>query len=486
METKELQHPVATKIYRGQLHTVEETDCRSLSQVRLLTTGNSMPTIPSTQNKSFLPRADGSWLSTDPNGEGGGEPEIPSVPSAPSLTVGDTQLSVSWTAVAGATTYDVIYNTSDSTSGATAFSGNPVSDTSAVITGLTNDTRIYVFVRASNATGSSAYSGSATATPVEPAEGDIVITGTVAHGETITLTTEVFNFGTRTNVKPLYVNIGDSKAGSSLGRVTTDFFVASAESQSIVANGEAAGSVCCDLKGEHNATFQGMLFDADKPLIAYLERYYDFDITQSQYQNGSGGFNLKTNRMWYGNPGDNNIYVGYQGSEGGNARLGAENMDNNKSNYYGAGVPPSEWLNEEFIVRNSSAPDVRDGGQKHYRSNVWLNSDNDYLQTTYSDHNPGPVQYLFLDQVSNGLGSGVSEVLMYFGIMVIDDEFNAVYVGDAATRSACTKLVRLPQTAWATSSISAVFLDTFVAPADAYFYVRTGESTWVSDSGYQQ
>ncbi len=55
----------------------------------------------------------------------------------------------------------------DSVDGATAFANNPVTGTSAVITGLTNDTMYFVFVRAKNASGDSDYSVSASGTPVE-------------------------------------------------------------------------------------------------------------------------------------------------------------------------------------------------------------------------------------------------------------------------------------------------------------------------------
>jgi pectate lyase len=108
----------------------------------------------------------------------------PAAPNAPVVTAGDQQLSVSWSAVAGATSYEVIYNTVDSIDGATAFENNPVAGTSAVVTGLTNDTTYFVFVRAVNASGNSDYSVSTSGTPIfadeepeEPSESTIVWTG---------------------------------------------------------------------------------------------------------------------------------------------------------------------------------------------------------------------------------------------------------------------------------------------------------------------
>ncbi len=95
---------------------------------------------------------------------------VPDPPEAPDLTAGDEEIGVSWTAVSGATAYDILYNTQDSTSTGSPqlFSGNPVSGTSATITGLTNDTEYFVFVRAKNSAGDSAYSPSASATPTAP------------------------------------------------------------------------------------------------------------------------------------------------------------------------------------------------------------------------------------------------------------------------------------------------------------------------------
>lgn len=94
----------------------------------------------------------------------------PTAPAAPQVTAGDAQLSVSWSAVSGATSYEVVYNTVDSATGATTYANNPVSGTSAVITGLTNDTTYFVFVRAVNASGNSEYSTSVSGKPEAASE----------------------------------------------------------------------------------------------------------------------------------------------------------------------------------------------------------------------------------------------------------------------------------------------------------------------------
>lgn len=108
----------------------------------------------------------------DPNLQAPPPKTAPAAPSAPTLIVGDAQLTVTWSVVSGAANYEVYYNTIDSAEGATPFAGNPVTSTSAVLTDLINDTPYYVFVRAINSIGASDYSESKTATPVEPTATD--------------------------------------------------------------------------------------------------------------------------------------------------------------------------------------------------------------------------------------------------------------------------------------------------------------------------
>jgi hypothetical protein len=90
----------------------------------------------------------------------------PGVPTGLSLNPGDQEIDVSWDATPTATEYDVAHNTIDDpdiADGATVIAD--IATTSTTITGLTNGTPYFVFVRAKNAAGSSAYSASQTATP---------------------------------------------------------------------------------------------------------------------------------------------------------------------------------------------------------------------------------------------------------------------------------------------------------------------------------
>lgn len=95
----------------------------------------------------------------------------PVAPQAPSLLAGDAQIEVSWEAVDGASNYQVAYNTVENPLTATIF-GSPTPATSVVLTGLTNNVTYYVYVKALNSAGESAYSTSAEATPLEPVATD--------------------------------------------------------------------------------------------------------------------------------------------------------------------------------------------------------------------------------------------------------------------------------------------------------------------------
>lgn len=86
--------------------------------------------------------------------------------AAPVLASRDGSLSVSWDGISTATTYDLAWNTTDSTDGATLIEG--IDGTSTLIDGLENGTQYFVFVRAKNSAGASDWSPSASATPAEP------------------------------------------------------------------------------------------------------------------------------------------------------------------------------------------------------------------------------------------------------------------------------------------------------------------------------
>jgi len=86
-------------------------------------------------------------------------------PSGIQVTAGDNQVTVSWTAAAGATSYNVYY--SEAAGQETTASGVVFADATSpqVITGLNNGTTYYFVVTAVNAGGESAISSEKSATP---------------------------------------------------------------------------------------------------------------------------------------------------------------------------------------------------------------------------------------------------------------------------------------------------------------------------------
>jgi fibronectin type 3 domain-containing protein len=96
------------------------------------------------------------------SGGGGGNGTAPSVPTGVTATAGSQQVSLSWNASAGATSYNVKRST---TSGSGYSTVSSPSTTGYTDTGLTNGTTYYYVVTAVNAQGESGNSAQASATP---------------------------------------------------------------------------------------------------------------------------------------------------------------------------------------------------------------------------------------------------------------------------------------------------------------------------------
>ena len=94
------------------------------------------------------------------NGGGGG---VPSAPTTLKATAGNTKVALTWTASAGASTYNVKRSTTNGGPYTTVI--NFVNTTNFTDTGLSNGTTYFYVVTAVNASGESGFSNQASATP---------------------------------------------------------------------------------------------------------------------------------------------------------------------------------------------------------------------------------------------------------------------------------------------------------------------------------
>ena len=320
------------------------------------------------------------------------------------------------------------------------------------------------------------------------------------------LTINGSGFGTRTNGQALYFSSGQQLTGDSYcSRLTSTRYY----NTTVATSTTYGNSVVIDLaQGSlHPYVFGTPIpFTPTKPLITYVERYYDYDVmnpanldTPFDVANpNTYAFNLKHFRLWSADA-THDIYTGgaacgYNGNPPNgwtNAQglppsvsgtptgyMFVENVSGNSAIYYPSSTPASQWLNEEYIFKNSSASGVKDGQLRHYRNGAWLNSSNYLLTTIDSTYTQG-LSNAYLDEISNNTRADIY-FNTYYRHVLYDDEVRGLYLGNASTLSACTKLVRQATASWSDTKITYRAVNNFSC---AYYYIRTDFDTWLSTNG---
>jgi fibronectin type 3 domain-containing protein len=107
---------------------------------------------------------------------------IPATPTGLTATAGNAQVSLTWSASSGATSYDIYRSTTSGGEGTTPYKTGVMS-TSFTDTGLTNGATYYYEVSAVNAAGQSAVSSEASATPQAPPATPTNVTATAGNAQ---------------------------------------------------------------------------------------------------------------------------------------------------------------------------------------------------------------------------------------------------------------------------------------------------------------
>ena len=113
-----------------------------------------------------------------------------------------------------------------------------------------------------------------------PVPEGVNFTGTVGHGNTLRITNSA-GFPARSNIKPVFVHAGATRFGSNLGRDTLEHFGSLVVESATEISGSLSSSMRWDVRDYASASAgiftTAVSFNPDKPLIQYIERFYDFD-----------------------------------------------------------------------------------------------------------------------------------------------------------------------------------------------------------------
>lgn len=228
--------------------------------------------------------------------------------------------------------------------------------------------------------------------PLSSGAGKIVLQGVIGHLNELTIVSDgTVDFGTRTVNKPVYVSIG-TQNGSNLGTLTGDYFHPLATDSADVPCGSIINTVRVDIKNADDQipVFGEVNWDATKPLIYSIARNYNFDVYSPQAQALTGSTienpNLKRFRFYgpFGGGDKPNVYISGWRTTGFMAVEHSLSTGDSNTGNIPFTLPAAAWINEEIVLFNSSAPNVKDGQIRQYINGVWTNTAK-YLISTKSD-----------------------------------------------------------------------------------------------------
>jgi hypothetical protein len=309
-----------------------------------------------------------------------------------------------------------------------------------------------------------------------PASG-FSLSGTIADGQTVTLTKSGGGFGTKPNgAKPLYWWPFESDANpSSLSRNTTNpsGTANGAISSSLVAPGSAS-AWRWDLALASSNVFLGVPFTSDS-LYVWVKRYYDFDFSTLPT------FNLKPFRMYDASE-NQDVLCGLQGAEGtnGNPRYIADPTES-YAHWGGNAFTGHAWRMEEWIYQAGSL-NVTDGRLDHVLNGRYaFTPGSGFLMRTTAW--PNKYVTLYLDQHSDA--SSLANAPMYLDSYYVDDSWCRVLISDEPAwqvttqpaGKACAREIQIP-TAWSDTSISLVLRrGSHTSLVGKHLYVILGDGT---------
>lgn len=201
-------------------------------------------------------------------------------------------------------------------------------------------------------------------------------------------------------------------------------------------------------------------------LYVYFHRRYNFSIDDPETW-GPRGLNLKVNRFW-GQDG-NNIYIGYQGSEGTRSgRIFAEYTASGGATWTGSNLPQvKDTWNQNEIIYQASDIDRENGRFDVIRNGNVASS---ALHRMRTSSRPSKYSEFYFDQISNGVNDS-KNLYIYYDNIYIDNVFNRVFLSDSDNFSdAKTKLIQVP-TEWRNDKIEVILNTGNFKENEAFIYI---------------